>query len=206
MPTPIPAPPGPGLRRRTAVGGLLAAGGAAALAGCTHGVDRRPARRLPASPGPSVEPDVALAAAVLADEQRVLDLVDATVGRHPQLAGTLAGARAVHVQHVRLLTHAVPGGATESATPSPAAPTSNPTATTTPTDGRSGTPTAEADVPADRRRAVAAVARAEDDLTLTGKRSAFAAQSGAFARVLASMAAASAQQAVLLREPGTVQR
>jgi hypothetical protein len=44
-----------------------------------------------------------------------------------------------------------------------------------------------------------AIARREDELSLVDKRSAFAAESGAFARVLASMAASAAQQAVVLR-------
>jgi hypothetical protein len=43
--------------------------------------------------------------------------------------------------------------------------------------------------------ALTALARQEDRLSLSGRRSAFDARSGAFARVLASMAAASAQQA-----------
>jgi len=46
--------------------------------------------------------------------------------------------------------------------------------------------------------ALAELARAEEELSLLDKRSAFAAQSGAFARVLASMAAAAAQQVALL--------
>ena len=80
-------------------------------------------------------------------------------------------------------------------------------APTTRSAGASPSPTATASqVAEDPERALAAVARAEDELTLTGKRSAFAAESGAFARVLASMAAAAAQQAVLLRGPGAVAR
>jgi hypothetical protein len=46
--------------------------------------------------------------------------------------------------------------------------------------------------------ALSALASAEDGLALVGRRSAFAAQSGAFARVLASMAASAAQQAATL--------
>jgi len=40
----------------------------------------------------------------------------------------------------------------------------------------------------------------EDRLSLVGRRSAFAAQSGAFARVLASMSASAAQHAVALAD------
>jgi hypothetical protein len=54
-------------------------------------------------------------------------------------------------------------------------------------------------VPSDPARALRAIARREDELALVDKRSAFAAESGAFARVLASMAASAAQQAVVLR-------
>jgi hypothetical protein len=53
-------------------------------------------------------------------------------------------------------------------------------------------------VPASPGAALAALAREEERLSQVGKRSAFAAESGAFARVLASMAAAAAQHAVAL--------
>jgi hypothetical protein len=46
--------------------------------------------------------------------------------------------------------------------------------------------------------ALAALAREEDRVALLGRRSAFTAESGAFARVLASMAAAASQQSVTL--------
>ena len=51
----------------------------------------------------------------------------------------------------------------------------------------------------DDRAAFLAVARAEDNLGQTLRRAAFTARSGPFARVLAAMAAASAQQAVGIR-------
>ncbi|MGA9748785.1 MAG: hypothetical protein WBQ50_15105, partial [Nocardioides sp.] len=60
-------------------------------------------------------------------------------------------------------------------------------------------PTPRGPVPRDRRRAVLDLAGHEDSLALVDKRSAFAAESGAFARVLASMGAAAAQQAAALR-------
>ena len=123
-------------------------------------------------------PDVTLAATVVTDEQELLDLIDATLARHPRLERVLADARAAHAAHVTLLEDAAP----ESASPSPA-----PTA-----PGR-------VRVPDDAARAVRAIARREDELALVDKRSAFAAESGAFARVLASMASSAAQQAVVLR-------
>jgi hypothetical protein len=123
-------------------------------------------------------PDVTLAATVVADEQALLDRIDATLARYPRLERVLADARAAHAAHVTLLEDAAP----ESATPSPA-----PTA-----PGR-------VRVPGDAAGAVRAIARREDELALVDKRSAFAAESGAFARVLASMAASASQQAVVLR-------
>jgi hypothetical protein len=69
----------------------------------------------------------------------------------------------------------------------------------TPPSTLSATPSAPR-VPARAAVALAALAREEDRLSLLGRRSAFAAQSGAFARVLASMAAASAQQARTLAD------
>jgi hypothetical protein len=123
-------------------------------------------------------PDVTLAATVVADEQELLNLIDATLARHPRLERVLADARAAHAAHVTLLEDAAPDSAT---------PSSAPTA-----PGR-------VRVPGDPARAVRAIARRADELALVDKRSAFAAESGAFARVLASMAASAAQQAVVLR-------
>jgi hypothetical protein len=128
-------------------------------------------------------PDVALAAAVLADEQAVLDRVLGTLRRHPGLGGALAGARTGHRAHVALLTRAAPE------------------------DQPSGTPSVSLSVLATPRRltvpdrpgaALAALARAESRLSAVHTRSALAAESGPFARVLASMAAAAAQQAASL--------
>jgi hypothetical protein len=53
-------------------------------------------------------------------------------------------------------------------------------------------------VPPKAGAALAALARAEQRLSQVGRRSAFAAESGAFARVLASMAAAATQQSTQL--------
>jgi hypothetical protein len=83
-------------------------------------------------------------------------------------------------------------------TPSPEGPTSG-----SPAPSPGATSSA---VPRRPRQALADLAAAEDALALLDKRSAFAAQSGAFARVLASMAAAAAQQAVLLTEVPAARR
>jgi hypothetical protein len=157
--------------------------GAAALAGCTApGPDESPS-----APRASREdPDVVLLAAVLASEQRLLDRVVATLRRHPDLpaaqSAALAGARATHRAHVDLLQA---GGPSESPSPSGSGSPST-TATATP-------------VPRTATAALLALAGAEDDQSGSVRHEALAARSGAFARVLASMAAAAAQQAVHLR-------
>jgi hypothetical protein len=146
---------------------------------------------------PAVDPDVDLATTVVAAERALLERIDATVRRHPRLERVLTATREVHEVHVTLLEDAVPDEAgapdgetqTSTSTPSPTEPGP------TPTDD----PVGPDRVPRDRARALRAVATAEDELALTAKQAAFAAQSGAFARVLASMAAASAQQSAVLR-------
>ena len=168
--------------RRATLGGAAALT-AVAVAGCTDDAPRRtvtppPTRRA------GTDPDVLLAATVLADERAMLERVKATTRRHPTLKADLAGARAAHRAHVRLLAQAVPK---QTASPSPSA-------------SASGTPSARPSpgVPAKPGPALAALAQAEDRLSHVGRRSAFAARSGAFARVLASMAAAATQQATQL--------
>lgn len=178
---------------------LAAAVGTVALGtACTPNSANKPAREPAAEPTPETLPDVALAITVITDEQALLDRIDATVARHPQLTGLLADARATHAAHVALLEDAVPS----SATASPSAGDS-PSAGETPSAEGSPLVDSEAQPPTDRVprdpvRAVRALARHEEDLSLVDRRSAFAAESGAFARVLASMAAAAAQQATVL--------
>jgi hypothetical protein len=192
---PFPVPSRSTLTRRTALG-VVTAGGAAALTGCTpSGIDRRPRKNASAAPTPDADPDVALAATVLADEQAMLELITATVERHPALEARLATARDAHQAHVDLLTKAVPKNARVSPGASAdTAPSVSPSVSPSPT----GPPT----VPARPPRAVAALANAEDRLALVGRRSAFAAQSGVFARVLAGMSASAAQHAVALGDTG----
>ncbi len=150
--------------------------------------------------GPDV--DLALAGVVARGEQALLDLVTATVDRHPTLSAALAGAEAGHRTHLALLAGAVPGSAAPTAAPTPAptpapipAPTPAPTTTVPPGPGSAeGSPA----VPTGRAAALSAVARAEQRHAAAGRASSVAAGSGPFARVLASMAAAAAQQASLL--------
>ena len=190
-----PVPSRSTLTRRTALG-VVTAGSAAALVGCTpSGIDRRPRKNASAAPTPDADPDVALAATVLADEQAMLDLIAATIARHPALEARLATARDAHQAHVDLLTKAVPKDARVS-------PGASPSADTSPSVSPSASPTGSPTVPARRPRAVAALADAEDRLALVGRRSAFAAQSGVFARVLAGMSASAAQHAVALGDTG----
>jgi hypothetical protein len=196
VPSPVPARSA--LTRRTAIGGAAAVG-AVVVTGCTpSGIDRRSRQSAVAAPStPDTDPDVALAATVLADEQAMLDRIAATVARHPGLDGRLAAARAAHQAHVDLLTKAVPKEARVSPSASPsrdADPSVSPSV--------SPSPTATAAVPARPPRALAVLADQEDRLSLVGRRSAFAAQSGAFARVLASMSASAAQHAVALADAG----
>ena len=192
-----PVPPRRTLTRRTALG-VLTAGSAAALAGCTpSGIDRRPSKNASAAPTPDADPDVALAATVLADEQAMLDLIAATVARHPGLEARLATARDSHQAHVDLLTKAVPSDARVS-------PGASPSTGTSPSVSESGSGSPSPTVPARGPRAVAALADAEDRLALVGRRSAFAARSGVFARVLAGMSASAAQHAVALGVTGVL--
>jgi hypothetical protein len=181
------------LSRRAA---LRLAAGAALVSGCTpKGVDRRAKPQPSAPPTPEEDPDVTLAARVLRGEQALLDRLTATVRRHPGLRARLSSAEAAHQAHVRLLTEAVPDG-----------PTPTPPQTPTPTAATTGSatpapPPTSSPAPAVPRRpgaALAMLAREEGRLSLLDKRSSFAAESGAFARVLASMAASAAQHAVVL--------
>jgi hypothetical protein len=191
------------------LGGLLALGTVAA--GCTGRAEEQPAPRTSPSPAPGINPDVALAATVLTAEQEALDLVKATMRRHRSLRPVLLATAQGHEKHAALLRDAVPSdapspSASGSASAPPTSASAPPTSASAPSGSPgapSGTPSAEPQVPSDPAKALAAVARAEDRLTLLDRRSAFSAESGAFARILGSMAAAAAQQAVLLREaPG----
>ncbi len=186
---PFPSSSRRALSRRATLLGAVALGTAA----CTPyslGDDQRRAGEPSAAPAteePRTDPDVALAAAVLAAEQDLVDRIDAAVAAHPRLQRVLAATRDVHAAHVDLLADAAPDGPVPSASPS--APDS------------SSLPATEepASVPDDPARALRALVRHEDALSLADKRSAFAAESGSFARVLGSMAAAAAQQAAVLR-------
>lgn len=193
---PLPRRP---LDRRHLLGVLGAGLGVTVLSGCTLGGKPEP---LPPvrEPTPGVDPDVVVAGDTLAAEREMLDAVTATMARHSGLQPLLAPVAAVHQAHVELLTRAVPGSApSPSSSPSSlaspsAAPPGSP-AGPSPSASPTGSP-ATTDVPRDPDRAVRRLARQEDKLSLFDRQQAFTARSGAFARLLASMAAAAAQQAV----------
>lgn len=191
--TPNDADVRPTLSRR-AVLGLAGAAVASGMSGCTpKGVDRRTKPQPSPPPTPEEDPDVTLAATVLGGEQAILDRLAATVRRHPGLRARLSPAQTAHRAHVRLLTDAVPDKATPSATATP-----SPTPTPASTPSGSPSPADTLVIPGHPGAALAILAREEGRLSLLDKRSSFAAESGAFARVLASMAASAAQHAVVL--------
>lgn len=195
---PTPTAPGPPLSRRAA----LVTVALTPLAACTAEEGPRFGRRSQGRPetdpessprrDPEVDPDVAVAAAALADHRAMLDWLQATRERHRTLDRLLDPLAARHRQHVDVLGEAVPPEATPSPRSQPASPTAPPLV-----------------VPRDVRRAVDRLVRAERALCTSTKRHAFAARSGAFARVLGSMAAAAAQHAAVLEAtpaPPTVRR
>ena len=204
MPDPSPDASGVRLRRRAALA-TLAAVATGAVVGCTSHQDQR--RDVAPRPSePSADPDVTVAAEALAAQRAMIDLLSATRDRHPRLAGVLAPAVAAHQAHAAMLSKAVPKGsparrspsASPSTSPSPSASSS---ASSSPSAAGSGSPTTgprSTTVPRDPERALRRVVAAERDLTTTTKRQAFRAESGAFARLLGSMAAAAAQSAVTL--------
>jgi hypothetical protein len=201
VPFPPPPPSGssPLLTRRgllaTAAGTLVAASGCTSTGGSGPGGVRRPAEE-------ATDPDVAVAADALADRRAALDVLAGTTARHPRLTDLLAATVLVLEDHVGLLTDAVPGSA-GSPTPATGAPPTTTHPTTDPTAGperANGTGRAAVRVPRDRGRALAAAAAELRSLATATKRHAFAAESGAFARLLGSMAAAATQQAVRLEQ------
>jgi hypothetical protein len=185
-------------RRSVLVAGLLL--GTAACTPYKLGQDQRPTAQQPEPDEPGrTDPDVALAATVLAAEQSLLHQIDATVAAHPRLDDVLAAARKGHAAHVALLAEAVPDQPA-SGQPTPGQPTPGPASGA---PAPSGTSPVRVPVPRDARRALGRIVRAEDVLGRENRTRAFAAESGAFARILASMAAAAAQQSVTLAEART---
>ncbi|HSE10174.1 MAG TPA: hypothetical protein VLB29_16055 [Nocardioidaceae bacterium] len=187
MPTTSDPSRGARFSRRAALAAVAALSGAA-LVGCTR-EEQGPRRETAPEPvEPQVDPDVLVAAQALANQQQILDLLTATQEAHSRFTGLLAPVLTAHEAHIALLQDAVPAGVSVSPSTGPAGPSPSP--------DRSAD--ALPSVPRNRARALAQVAQAERELAIATKRHAFRAQSGAFARLLGSMAAAAAQYDVVL--------
>lgn len=156
--------PAPSRRSVLAVG--LGGAGALALAGCADEAEPRPTGPQ-ASAGPAgLAPDVGVATTALSEIEAVRVAVSATVRRFPAVRPQVGGLVALHQAHEATLVEAVPQRARPSAGPAPYV------------------------VPRDRDKALAKLAARERRLHESLGGLALKAQSGQFARLLASMGAA----------------
>ena len=160
----LPRPGRGAVSRRSVIGVGLAGLGAWGVAGCSgdSSSSTTAARARPAS----VTPDVQTATEALAAVRLAHEAVGATAQRFPALRVDLARLDAMHAAHERSLVDAVPAEARRSAAPAPYA------------------------VPHRREVALAHLQLSEAKLRDTLQALALRAQSGEFARLLASMAAA----------------
>ena len=164
--------PLPRLTRRSALGAVGLASLGVAAVGCDDPAATPSARATVRST--EVTPDVALAVELVAGVQRSVALTTAVVRRFPPLRPSLRPLLETQRAHLALLTEAVP----ERAMPSPAA-----------------TPVL---VPTDPAAARARVLRSTASRRAAFKSAAVEAESGQFARVLASMGAGLAQRLAVL--------
>jgi len=146
-------------RRALVLGGVAGAAGVV-LTACSSDPD--PGSREPASPG-GLTPDVAVATRALAEIQAVREAVAATVARFPASRPEIGSLVALHRAHEATLVDAVPERARPSTAPAPYA------------------------VPRKREKALSVLATREQRLHDTLDGLAMRAQSGQFARLLASM-------------------
>jgi len=146
---------------------LLGSAALLAVAGCSSDDD---ARDSAPSGTPELAPDVAVATTALERIRGTRAALDATSARFPALRRELAEVTAMHAAHEESLVDAVPERA------------------------RPDSPPASYAVPPRRRAAVRALAAAEGELHTTLDALALRAESGDFARLLASMGAGIAQQ------------
>jgi hypothetical protein len=171
-----PAPDRGGLTRRTALRGGLLVTGTLALAGCQSGADpadtSTPTGAATAAPEAEADddPDVRLLDDLVGEVEDTWALVVATGRRHRRLRAPLRPLADLHVAHREVLGEAT-GSAGEARS-----------------RGRGG-----ASVPRDRTAALDAVGGREERLARTLAEGAVVAESGSFARVLASMSAGVAQ-------------
>lgn len=167
--------------------GLASAGSAAAVllaTGCT-GPGREPTE-LPARPA---DPDERLVTEALAAERGLVGMLEATGRRHTGLRSGLREPLRIHRSHVRLLAGASDGSGRPDQSPSGSGPPSSPRVRTQ-------------RVPAQEAAAVAALVRAEGRLRDRHVETALRADSGVLDRLLAGLAAAAAQQEVLVPRVG----
>jgi hypothetical protein len=172
-------PPQP--TRRTVVTAVVALP-AAAAAGCSLGAPD--GSRQATSGRGGADPDVALLDRVAGGTERMVALYEATMERHRDLRGDLRGLLAAHRAHAAALGEAAP----------PARGTGGPGA------GSRQPATPRPDVAGRPGAAVRELRAAERDASDELQAAAARADSGPFARLLASMAAASAQHARVLAE------
>jgi hypothetical protein len=156
------------------------------VSGCTLNNPFSTAKTPDGRPSTSLAPDVALAVGAVALLLEVDGGAQEAVRAYPRLGPRLAGLIAMHAAHLQALRAALP-------TTTDPTRTTAPTPLTTPT-----TPTTPPTAPPKLQTALAAQRVREIDLhdRLTGL--ALRAESGAFARLLGTMAAAVSQQLVEL--------
>ena len=174
-------PSGPPVPRRTVLAGvaLLAAGGAAALAGCSAGEP---------SPAPRPDPDVALRLRVAVEVRQLLAAYAAVIAVHPTTGPRLRPLAAETRAHDRALT-GPPGAIATPTTPGSASATT----------GSAPLPSASP-VPVTAAAAVAWLAGLERDAAVR-RRTELLRAGPDLARLLASVGASEATHAALLQAP-----
>ncbi len=149
----------------------LTVGGMAGIAGCSNRRSVSDADRPPKSSG-DLAPDVSVATSALAEIRAVRTAASSTLSRFPASRARLAPLVKMHLAHEASLADAVPDRADTSATPTPYV------------------------VPQKSDAAFRELAAREQELHDSLGGFALAAQSGDFARLLASMGAAVSQRLV----------
>lgn len=162
--------PGRPLSRRTALGSAAVA--PLALAACDIDPPTRESRSSAATPPPPEDSE--LVAAVVAALVRAQSVLDAAVTSAPSLGARLDPVRTAHAAHLDVLAGAVPDAELPTGAP--------------------------VSVPSRAPRALAAVRRSEQRLLREVREGCLAAASGDLARVLASVAASTAQHSAALAQ------
>ena len=163
--------PGRPLTRRTAVGSALVV--PLVLTGCDIDPPRRDGGASPDAAPP--HEDSAVVAAVVTELVRARSVLESATLTVPALGSRLAPVGAAHAEHLAVLVQAVP----EADVPTPSPPP----------------------IGTQQARALTAVGRSERRLLREVQRGCLAAASGDLARVLASIAASTAQHASALARP-----